>query len=48
MQKHIHFHLFFIFKHALQARLCFKNPKVEGRMQLPSNLQRTFPYMMEY
>ena len=42
MQKHLCFHLLSIFKHALQTRLCFKKPKVEGRMQLPINLQRTF------
>jgi len=48
MQKHLYFHLFFIFKHALQTRLCFENPKVEGHTQLPSNLRWTFPYMVEY
>ena len=48
MHKHLCFHLFSVFKHALQTRLCFKNLKVEGCMQLPSNLQWTFPYMVEY
>ena len=30
IHKHPYFHLLSIFKHALQTRLCFKNPKVEG------------------
>ena len=38
MQKYLCFHLLSVFKHALQTRLWFKNPKVEGYMQLPSNL----------
>ena len=42
MQKHLCFHLFSVFKHALQTRLCLKNPKVEGRKQLPSNLRWAF------
>jgi len=48
MQKQLHFHRLSIFKHALQTRLYFGNPKVEGHMQLPSNLQQTFPYIVEY
>ena len=42
MQKHLHFHLLSVLSMPCKLDYALKTPKVEGHMQLPSNLRQTF------